>query len=152
MSPRQLDSRRCQLILIAAICFFTSHQSAEALRQKVEDFIQSEFALTIKVFLRNRQQIQEIAAGLPDSWRNNEKMRSDIIFLGDHCDNPSILKKITIQLEVDEVRYVSGALLWRADRLSLNRSGLMKLAATEVYASMTIRNCNTFRKIAELMS
>jgi uncharacterized protein (DUF1697 family) len=64
---------------------------------------------------------------------------------------PAILKELTIKPEIDDVRYVSGAIIWGVVRDKVTRSGLMKLAGTPLYKRMTIRNCNTTRKLLELM-
>jgi uncharacterized protein (DUF1697 family) len=34
----------------------------------------------------------------------------------------------------------------------VTRSGMIKLIGTDLYKGMTIRNCNTVRKLAELMT
>ncbi len=79
-------------------------------------------------------------------------MKCDIMFLWEHMDKPNILKQLTIKPEIEEVKYVSGAILWRVDRTSVTKSGMMKLVGTELYRHMTIRNCNTTRKLLELMN
>jgi uncharacterized protein (DUF1697 family) len=47
---------------------------------------------------------------------------------------------------------VPGAIIWRVDRDVLTRSGMMKLTSDELYRSLTIRNCNTVRKLVALMT
>ena len=52
---------------------------------------------------------------------------------------------------IDDVRYESGAILWYVARSKVTRSGMLKLVGTKLYANMTIRNCNTLRKLDALM-
>ena len=49
------------------------------------------------------------------------------------------------------MRYVPGMLLWKVDRPNLNRSGMRKIVGSRLYRSMTVRNVNTVRKLANLM-
>jgi uncharacterized protein (DUF1697 family) len=73
------------------------------------------------------------------------------MFLWDDVARSSVLKKIQIKPELEDVRYASGAILWRVDQENVTRSGMMKLVGTPLYKRMTIRNCNTTRKLLELM-
>lgn len=43
------------------------------------------------------------------------------------------------------------AIAWRARQADFNKSGMSKLVGTDLYIHMTVRNVNTFRKIAELL-
>jgi len=66
-------------------------------------------------------------------------------------DKRNVLKRLTVKKGIDDVKYVSGAVIWRVDRDKLTRSGMMKLTSDELYRQMTIRNCNTVRKLADMM-
>jgi hypothetical protein len=66
-------------------------------------------------------------------------------------DRPSVIKQLTVKPDLDDVRYASGAVMWRVDRKNVTRSGMIKLVGTSLYKQMTIRNCNTTRKLLELM-
>jgi uncharacterized protein (DUF1697 family) len=74
-----------------------------------------------------------------------------VIFLGEEVDAPEVLEQLVIKPDIDEVRYVPGAVLWRVERSKVTRSGLMRLVGTELYAQTTVRNCNTLRKLAGMM-
>jgi uncharacterized protein (DUF1697 family) len=78
-------------------------------------------------------------------------MRCYVMFLWDDVNRPSVLKQLQIKPEIDEVRYESGAVVWRVDRKNLTRSGMMKLTSAPLYKRMSIRNVNTTRKLLELM-
>ena len=62
------------------------------------------------------------------------------------------LELLPIRENVDEVIYVPGAVLWRVDRAHYSRSGMNKIVGTRLYKAMTIRNCNTVRKLVDLMT
>jgi uncharacterized protein (DUF1697 family) len=101
--------------------------------------------------VRDADNIKAVVSELPDTWINDGAAKCDVILLGDALDSPQILERLVIKPEIDDVRYVPGAVLWRVDRSSVTRSGLMKLVGTELYAQTTVRNCNTLRKLAGLM-
>jgi uncharacterized protein (DUF1697 family) len=88
---------------------------------------------------------------LPETWANDKTAKCDVMFLGDNVDREEVLDQLTIKPGIDDVRYVPGALLWRVERASVTRSGMLKLVGTELYAQMTVRNCNTLRKLGALV-
>lgn len=45
-----------------------------------------------------------------------------------------------------------GAVVWKVDRDQVTRSGVTKLVGSPLYKQMTIRNCNTARKLFQLMN
>ncbi|MFZ0012788.1 MAG: DUF1697 domain-containing protein, partial [Acidimicrobiia bacterium] len=77
--------------------------------------------------------------------------RTDVWFLWEERDDPAIVDSLTIKEGIDEVLYVQGAVVWRADGAQLTRSGRGKVIGTDLYKSLTSRNVNTVRKIHALM-
>ena len=121
------------------------------LRCTLEDAIEAEFGFRVMVLLRDAQNIGRIVARLPDGWTNDREAKCDVLFLAEEVDFPAILEGLTVRADVDEVVYVPGALLWHVSRPLVTRSGMMKLVGTDLYANMTVRNCNTVRKLDGLM-
>jgi uncharacterized protein (DUF1697 family) len=119
--------------------------------EDVEEALEAEFGFEIKVTLRDRANIEAVAGALPDAWVNDDTMKCDVMFLWDHVDSRQALDQMTVKPDIDEVKCLEGALIWRVDRPVLTRSGLMRVAGSELYKSMTVRNCNTVRKLAALM-
>jgi uncharacterized protein (DUF1697 family) len=117
----------------------------------LEEAIEKAFKLPIKVLIRDLPAIKSVAKALPEEWTNDGAMKCDVMFLWEGFDRKSILKELTIKTGIDEVVYVRGAILWRVDRPKLTRSGMLKIVGTDLYRGMTVRNCNTVRKLAELM-
>ena len=131
--------------------FFTSNQQSKVIVPALEKAIKDEFGFAIKVLVRDLETIQKVINTLPDEWQNNDQMKCDVMFLWESIDSQKIMDKLTIKPDIDDVLYVNGALLWRVDRKNVTRSGMMKLVGTNLYAHMTIRNCNTARKLLERM-
>lgn len=131
---------------------FENHgHTAQQLKDIIEKTIETTFKIPVTVMVRSQKDIHAIAKTLPASWTNDSTMKCDIIFLGDAIDNPNILEKIRIRQDIDIVKYTPGALLWAVKRENITRSYLGKLIGTSIYKQMTVRNCNTLRKLAALM-
>ncbi|HEX2160520.1 MAG TPA: DUF1697 domain-containing protein [Thermoleophilaceae bacterium] len=119
--------------------------------ETIERALAEEFGFEIRVTLRDKPSIDAVAAALPDDWVNDDTMKCDVMFLWDGVDSHAALEDLTVKPGIDEVKPVEGALIWRVDRPAVTRSGLMKVAGSDLYKSMTVRNCNTLRKLAALM-
>lgn len=130
---------------------FEDHQrNHNTLTREIEDGIKEDFGLTIKVLLRDFDNILNVCSHLPEDWVKNEIMRTDVMFLWEDIDHPGIIDELRIK-SVDQVKYVSGAVLWNILDKDYTRSAMSNLAGSGIYKSMTIRNVNTVRKIYELM-
>ena len=132
--------------------FLASHEAAATIVQMLENAIETEFGLRIKVLLRNKDNISKVAAAIPPTWENGDKMKCDIMFLWPKYDHKNIMSHLAVKPGIDDVRYLDGALIWKVDRENVTRSGMMKLPGTDIYANMTVRNCNTVRKITERLN
>lgn len=126
--------------------FLTSNQSAEEVTDGLKKLISSKFDLDIPVLVKNKSSIECIVNKISDSWKNDSNMKCDVMFLWQKYDNKSVLNELTIQ-PVDTVLYEQGAIIWKVDRKDQSKSGMNKLVGTDLYANMTIRNCNTARTI-----
>lgn len=128
-----------------------SGRAVSELAGLIEQAIAAEFGFAVKTLVRDIDNIAAISRELPDSWVNDASMKCDVMFLWDNFAKAGIIKELPLKPELEDVKYVGGAILWRVDRPNVTRSGMLKLAGTELYKHMTIRNCNTVRKLYQLM-
>ena len=133
------------------VIFSSTSRSRARLTELLEKAIASAFGFRVDVLVRDRKSISTVVKALPRSWVNDDTMKCDVMFLWDDVARSSVVKELGIKPDIEEVKYVAGALIWRVDRKGVTRSGQMKLARTPLYKRMTIRNCNTARKLLELM-
>jgi uncharacterized protein (DUF1697 family) len=112
--------------------------------------IKEEFGLSIRVLLKDIETMRVILAALPDEWQNDDVMKCDVLFLWQEIDTPKIVGQLAFK-DFEQVRYIEGALLWSVERKNASRSSLPKIVGTDMYKRMTIRNCNTARKLLVLM-
>jgi uncharacterized protein (DUF1697 family) len=133
------------------VVFTDNRRKPATITRTLEKAIEADFGFAIKVLIRDLPSIKKLLKALPDSWTNDSKMRCDVLFLWESFDKKEVLNELSWTPEIEDVVYVSGAVIWRIDRPNVNRSRLFKMVGTDLYRGMTIRNCNTVRKLAELM-
>ena len=122
-----------------------------AIGRAIERAIAAHFHREIDVLLRDMDEMVAIAGAIPPDWSNDESQRCDVLFLWLDVDRPSILHELPLRPGVDEARYARGAVITRVARADARRSGLTRLIGSPMYRRMTIRNCNTARRLAAMI-
>lgn len=131
---------------------FSNHTLAKAeLPHVLEEAIYKEFSIHINVIVRSIDEIRGVVEAIPDTWKNDKDMKSDVLFLWEEIDEASILEHLVIKPHIDTVHYIPGAVLWSVDKNNAAKSGLTRIVGTKWYKQITVRNVNTVRKIYELM-
>jgi uncharacterized protein (DUF1697 family) len=133
------------------VIFSNNELSKAELSGVLERVIQDVFGLQIKVVVRSVEDVSRVTNAIPDSWKNDKDMKSDVMFLWDEIDDDSVLKQLVIKPNIDTVKYVPGAIIWSVDKKNLTKSGMSKIIGSKIYKQVTVRNVNTTRKIYELM-
>lgn len=133
------------------VVFSDKRRKPATITKTLEKAIETDFGLAIKVLIRDLPSIKKILKALPDSWTNDSDMRCDVFFLWESFDKKDVLNELKWKPEIEDLVYVTGAVIWRIDRTDVNRSRLQKMIGTDLYRGMTIRNCNTVRRLAQLM-
>lgn len=133
------------------IIFMDQKHSKAELSALIEKAIFEDFNLNIKVLIRSIDDFEPLMEILPQSWKNDDFMKGDVLFLWEEIDSQTLLSELDIKPDIDTVYYATGAILWAVEKRNVTKSGLMKLAGTALYKKMTVRNVNTTRKIYELM-
>jgi uncharacterized protein (DUF1697 family) len=133
------------------VIFSSTIRGRAKLATLLEKAIEKHFRLKIDVVVRDLKGMRAVVKAMPAKWTNDKDQKCDVMFLWDDVAQPSVLNEFKIKPELEDVKYASGAVIWRVDRKNVTRSGMMKLVGTPLYKRMTIRNCNTTRKLLELM-
>ena len=133
------------------IIFADASHSKQQLAPILEQAISSHFDLQIKVLVYAENEFRKITESIPENWTNDQRMKSDVLFLWENVDKESVLDQLTIKPEIDRVHYVPGAILWSVDKDKVTRSGLLKIAGSKLYQRVTVRNVNTVRKLQTLL-
>ncbi len=130
---------------------FSSTKSETSLVHAIEKCIQDNFGLNVPVVIRTKDHIEKVVEDIPKEWVNDTDMRTDVLFLWDEVDYPTILDEIQVNPDVDHLIYTKGAVIWNYDRINYSKTKLRNFIGTRVYKLMTARNVNTVRKIRDLM-
>ncbi len=134
------------------VIFKEARRKPATIVSALEKAIEKDFGFPIRVLIRDLPAVKKVIQALPEAWTNDQKMKCDVMFLWKEVDRKDIVKDLTVKPEIEDLVYVPGALIWRVDRPAITRSGMLKMVGTDLYKAMTIRNCNTVRKLAELMA
>jgi uncharacterized protein (DUF1697 family) len=133
------------------VVFSTKLRSRSRLTSLLEKAIAKRFGFTVDVLVVSDSAMRAIVAEIPTRWTNDATMKCDVLFLWDDVDRRSILDELEIKKEIETVRHTPGALIWGIERKNVTKSRMPKLVGTALYKRMTVRNCNTARKLLALM-
>lgn len=133
------------------VIFETNEKDEKKLVQEIEKGIKDHFSLDIPVVVRSKEEIERVAAEIPDDWTNDQVMRTDVMFLWEEVDTSDVLESIKTNPDVDTLRYVKGAVIWHLLRENYTKSRMNKVIGTHFYKHQTARNVNTVRKLRDLM-
>ncbi|MDD2917275.1 MAG: DUF1697 domain-containing protein, partial [Candidatus Gracilibacteria bacterium] len=119
--------------------------------ERIEKSLTEAFGFSLRVVLRDAENIRMLCEQIPATWENNEDQKTDVLFLWDEVNKIGSVGSIATNPDVDTLRYISGAIVWNIARSNYNKSGMNKFIGTKIYKNMTARNVNTLRKINELI-
>lgn len=114
---------------------------------------QARYGFAIDVLILNADEVRAIADAIPPEWTNDRQTeKSDVIYLFDEANRPDTLDAINRHAPSETLRYINHAILANISREHQSRSSILKIVGTPLYAQVTIRNVNTARRLAELVS
>jgi len=134
------------------VIFSSKHKDLQKLTKQVTEAISSEFKLDIPVLIKTKTQLKKIVDAIPSSWQNNSEIKCDVLFLWDEFDSVESLKSLNLNPENEGSKYIPGAIIYRINKSILGKSKLKNIFGKPLYKNVTIRNCNTARKLLELSS
>ena len=132
------------------VIFATKLRSRQRIADLLEEAIEKRFGFDVGVLVRSAADLRKIVEAIPTKWTNDAAWKCDVLFLWEDVDRRSILDELGVKPEIETVRYAPGAVIWGIDRKNVSRSRMPKLVGTALYKRMTVRNCNTARKLLEL--
>lgn len=133
------------------VIFSSNQKDTKKICSKIEQGIEKEFGFPVPTIIKSADQLKTIAEAIPQDAQNNNDMKCDVLFLWDEVDDPEVLNDLDIREGIDNVKYVPGAIIWTVKRSDINKSRLLKIVGTPFYKKVTIRNCNTSRRLIELL-
>jgi uncharacterized protein (DUF1697 family) len=134
------------------VVFSTDEADQARLTTILEDAISRHFGFSVSLLLLAVDRVRSVADAIPPSWINDESMKCDVLYLWEDVDQPSVVDRLGLDPHIEDVMYTPGAVIRRIDRANATKSRLARIMGTPLYKRMTIRNCNTARKLAELVN
>ena len=133
--------------------FFSSAESRETCISKIRKVLDRNYDFSIPFALLTKEEYLEEQAALP-AWWEEELARRDVLFYSCTMDKSDILHFIENATFYNEIVHVGKqAVFWgKMDEAEyLKTTYHKKLMKQDFYKQITIRNGNTFDKIAEML-
>lgn len=118
----------------------------------LEKALKKTFGFDIPTLVKSERDIQKIGRAIPPQWQNDTQQKTDVAYLFDAIDSKTTVDEMPMNRDYVDIRYTKGALIWNVSRKNYGKSRLNKLIGSKLYQSMTIRNVNTARFLAGLIS
>jgi uncharacterized protein (DUF1697 family) len=133
------------------VLFSTDIEDRDRLVTHLQHAIRKRSGVVSDVQLRAEEQLAAVVAAIPVEWTNDASMKCDVLFLQPDVDSAEILEELGPRPGIEDALYVGGAVIWRVDRNDATRNSLTRIVGTPLYSRVTVRNCNTVRKLLELI-
>lgn len=133
------------------VIFSSTKQDVAALATMLEQAVFDGFGVDTRILLRDAEQLRALGNAIPSDWVNNADMKCDVVFLGDELSAEELIEKLGPRPGIEDTRVAPGAIVWRVMRADATRSRLVRMVGTPLYKQVTVRNCNTVRKLLDLM-
>jgi uncharacterized protein (DUF1697 family) len=133
---------------------FSAGRSGQAeLEAGIERMLRSSFDYDATVVIKSAGQMRRIVDGSPDGFgADPSRFRDDVIFLKPPLTARAALRDVPTREGVDTAIAGTGVLYFSRLTERATQSRLSRVVSMPIYRSMTIRNWNTTRKLAELVS
>lgn len=128
---------------------FGSDTKQDTLQKKIPKKLKKEFGFEIPTLIKSEKEVKNIAAAIPENWKNDSEQKTDVAYLFPEIDTKKTIGELAVKKEFIDIRYVKGAIFWNVKRKEYNKSHLNKIISHKLYQLMTIRNVNTARCLAE---
>lgn len=133
--------------------FFSSILEYQSCISKIEHLLESNYDFSIPFTLITKEEYLKERAALPDWW-TEELARKDVLFFSCNLDKSNIIEFIEKSTFYNEIVHVGKyAVFWGKydEKKFLKTTYHKKLMKQNFYKQITIRNSNTFEKIAEIL-
>ena len=120
--------------------------------ERVETLMVEHFGVECRALVRSGADIRRIAETIPTDWVNGPGMKADVVYLFDDIDPEQVRQALGPREGIDTAMTAPGALLWMVTRADATRNGLQRLLDTPWYQQATVRNVNTARRLAAMVT
>ena len=133
------------------VLFSAEDSRLPALAQTCEAAILTAFGLAITVCVISADALAEALAHAPNWWDQDPACKHNAIFAIPPASTEEILLDIgQIKPEYEKLAAHGQVIFWSAPLETFSRTRLSKVVSAPAYQSVTIRNANTAKKLAQL--
>lgn len=118
--------------------------------KKIEKALAQQLGFSVSILIKTITEMKKIAKAIPAKWQNDANQRTDVAYLFPEIDHKSAMAELPMKMDYMDVRYVKGAFIFHLLRKNYHKSQLNKLIGHKLYSSMTMRNVNTARYLADI--
>lgn len=131
---------------------FSSPTAPKALEADIEAVLERHLDLPIVVVVRSLPQLQAVVANAPEGFgASPDTFHSDVVFLKAPLDAAAAMAVVQVRTSVDTAWEGDGVLYFQRVSARRSQSRMSRIAGTEEYSRMTIRNWSTTTRILALM-
>ena len=132
---------------------FSSSQTDEIkLKEECEVLITSKFQLDVPVMITSAQDLKSALNHAPYWWGQDKDSKHNAIFVMPPTTVEEVFQEVgAYKPEYEIVDHYGKVIFWSAPAKTMSRTRWLKIVGSAVYDSITIRNANTFKKLAELV-
>ena len=148
-----LNFENVQSYINSGNLFFSSSDTFDTCICKIKDLLESYYEFSIPFALLTKEEYLKEKVNLPDWW-NEELARKDVLFFSYQFDKSSILEFLNEANFHNEIVHIGNhAVFWgKFDEAEYLKTTYHKqLLKQNFYKMITIRNGNTFEKIAQII-
>lgn len=134
------------------VLFASPDSNAANLTRRLENALGGRFGYRANLVLRTARQMEAIVRGVPPGFGDEPaRFRYDVIFLKAPLTAAAVIGTVPVKEGVDQAHAGPGVLYFSRLISRAAQSRLSRVVSMPVYQSMTIRNWNTTRKLAEMV-
>ena len=121
--------------------------------EAIEAQLSDTFAYPGRVVVVTGRRYNAMVAKAPEWWGRSDGEKHNALFTLQGTTPDRVLKSLPSPSEHERIATGPGVIFWSADKARLTRTMFVsKLAGHPMYQKLTVRNSNTFFKLAELLA
>lgn len=133
------------------VLFYSDQVNPLIIKERIETSIKITFSLDIKIVVFRSVDLIETLETAPEFWGSHTSFRHNAIFLMEGITSKTVIDALgQLDGSVEHIQYANQIIFWSIKRDAYNKSRYAKLAGKPIYKSMTIRNSNTTKKLAQI--
>ena len=134
------------------VLFTADKRNRAELTSEIEKLLAKTFKYQASIVLRSGKEMRSIVERAPPGFgREPAKYRYDVFFLKEPLSSAEAMKSVKTREGVDAAHGGKGVLYFSRLISRVTQSQINKLVTSPIFKSMTARNWNTTKKLADLL-